>query len=92
MEGRGGRNELQFLEDTCKLYSAYAWLSYRMPETFPHGELAQSLMQSTSEKIDALLQVQNTRHRQQRKPAHKPTHITPPQRSGQPKVGRKPRT
>lgn len=92
MEGRGGRNELQFLEDTCKLYSAYAWLSYRMPETFPHGDMAQSLMQSTSEKIDALLQVQNTRHRQQRKPAHKPTHITPPQRSGQPKVGRKPRT
>ena len=67
MEGRGGRNELQFLEDTCKLYSAYAWLSYRMPETFPHGDMAQSLMQSTSEKIDALLQVQNTRHRQQRK-------------------------
>ena len=104
MDGRGGRNELQFLEDTCKIYSAYAWLSYRMPETFPHGELAQSLMQSTSEKIDALLQVQNTRHRQQRKPAHKPRHTPAPARSGPPsaaganagkrrvppKVGRKP--
>lgn len=68
MEGMGGRNELQYLEDTCKLYSAYAWLGYRMPETFPHEEMAQSLMQSTSEKIDQLLQAQNTRHRSSRKP------------------------
>ena len=64
MEGMGGRNELQYLEDTCKLYAAYAWLGYRMPDTFPAGEMAQSLMQSTSEKIDQLLQAQNThRHR-----------------------------
>ncbi|WP_024302086.1 helicase-related protein [Pseudogulbenkiania sp. MAI-1] len=61
MEGMGGRNELQYLEDTCKLYAAYAWLGYRMPDTFPHGEMAQTLMQSTSDKIDALLQAQNTR-------------------------------
>ncbi len=63
MEGMGGRNELQYLEDTCKLYAAYAWLGYRMPETFPSGEMAQSLMQSTSEKIDHLLQAQNTHRR-----------------------------
>ncbi len=69
MEGLGGRNELQYLEDTCKLYSAYAWLGYRMPDTFPSGEMAQSLMQSTSEEIDKLLQVQNTRHRHGKKPA-----------------------
>ncbi|KPC50688.1 helicase-related protein [Amantichitinum ursilacus] len=63
MEGMGGRNELQYLEDTCKLYAAYAWLGYRMPETFPSGEMAQALMQSTSEKIDHLLQAQNTHRR-----------------------------
>jgi ATP-dependent RNA helicase SUPV3L1/SUV3 len=68
MEGIGGRNELQYLEDTCKLYAAYAWLGYRMPETFPHEEMAQSLMKSTSEKIDLLLQAQNTRHRHSRRP------------------------
>ncbi|GAB3261341.1 SUV3 domain-containing protein [Chitinimonas naiadis] len=63
MEGMGGRNELQYLEDTCKLYAAYAWLGYRMPDTFPDGEMAQMLMKSTSEKIDHQLQVQNTRQR-----------------------------
>lgn len=66
MEGRSGRHELQYLEDTCKLYAAYAWLSYRMPETFPYGEMAQTLMKSTSEKIDSLLQVQNVKSRQQK--------------------------
>jgi ATP-dependent RNA helicase SUPV3L1/SUV3 len=63
MDGLGGRNELQYLEDTCKLYSAYAWLGFRMPDTFPSGEMAESLMQSTSEKIDQLLQKQNTSRR-----------------------------
>ncbi|GGP23849.1 helicase-related protein [Silvimonas iriomotensis] len=63
MEGMMGRNELQYLEDTCKLYAAYAWLGYRMPDTFPHEDMAQSLMQSTSEKIDQMLQAQNTKHR-----------------------------
>jgi len=74
MEGRGGRNELQYQEDTCKLYAAYAWLGYRMQETFPDGEMAQRLMQSTSEEIDALLQAQNTRQRHDRRrgPAGKP--------------------
>lgn len=72
MEGRSGRNELQYLEDTCKLYAAYAWLSYRMPDTFPNGEMAQSLMASTSEKIDELLQAQNSRSRKTgKKPAPK---------------------
>ena len=63
MDGMSGRNELQFLEDTCKLYSAYAWLGFRMPDTFPSGEMAELLMQSTSEKIDQLLQKQNTSRR-----------------------------
>ncbi|WP_148713651.1 helicase-related protein [Chitinolyticbacter meiyuanensis] len=59
IEGMGGRNALQYLEDSCKLYAAYAWLGYRMPETFPDGEMAQGLMQTTSERIDRMLQAQN---------------------------------
>ncbi|MEO3958573.1 SUV3 C-terminal domain-containing protein, partial [Chromobacterium piscinae] len=66
MMGTGGRNELQYLEDSCKLYAAYAWLGYRMPDTFPDGEMAQLLMQSTSERIDALLQAQNAQKRKSR--------------------------
>ncbi|WP_255992115.1 helicase-related protein [Chitinolyticbacter albus] len=60
IEGMGGRNALQYLEDSCKLYAAYAWLGYRMPDTFPDGEMAQALMQTTSERIDRMLQAQNT--------------------------------
>lgn len=82
MEGKGGRNELQYYEDTCKLYAAYAWLGYRMPDTFPHGEMAQALMQSTSEKIDQMLQARNTRsrhnrHNDQRKPRFDGSHKKP---------------
>jgi ATP-dependent RNA helicase SUPV3L1/SUV3 len=68
MGGYQGRNELQFYEDSCKRYAAYAWLAYRMPDTFPDGDMAQMMMQSTSEKIDKLLQVQNTRSRQGKRP------------------------
>ncbi|UXY15469.1 helicase-related protein [Chitiniphilus purpureus] len=82
MDGRMGRHELQYLEDTCKLYAAYAWMAYRMPETFPHGEMAQALMQSTSEQIDALLQAQNSqRSRGRGAPA-------PGRRSGRPRPPR----
>lgn len=63
MDGVMGRNELQYYEDTCKLYSAYAWLGYRMPDTFPDEELAQSLMKSTSETIDRLLTMRNSQQR-----------------------------
>lgn len=66
LENPSGRNELQFLEDSCKLYAAYAWLGYRMPETFPDGELAQLLMQTTSERIDRLLQARNSSSRGRR--------------------------
>lgn len=78
LEDPRGRNELQFLEDSCKLYTAYAWLGFRMPDTFPDEEKAQQLMQSSSERIDRLLQAQNTRHRrsfpserEQRRPRHR---------------------
>lgn len=67
MEGMGGRNELQYLEDTCKLYAAYAWLGYRMPDTFPDEDLAQMLMQSTSEKIDRHLAQRNVQQRRERR-------------------------
>jgi len=63
LENPTGRNELQFLEDSCKLYAAYAWLGFRMPDTFPDGELAQTLMQTTSERIDRLLQSRNSKGR-----------------------------
>jgi len=53
------RRNLQEVEDDCKLYSAYAWLSYRNPELFPHGEQAQQRARDASETIDRILQSQN---------------------------------
>jgi ATP-dependent RNA helicase SUPV3L1/SUV3 len=60
---------LQEVEDTCRMYSAYAWLGYRMPEFFPSIEEAQALAREASERVDALLQQQNaaTRKRQSKK-------------------------
>ncbi|TQK05441.1 helicase-related protein [Herbaspirillum sp. SJZ107] len=60
---------LQEVEDTCRMYSAYAWLAYRMPEYFPSLELAQQLAREASERVDALLQQQNAaaRKRQSKK-------------------------
>ncbi|MBV0881381.1 RNA helicase [Noviherbaspirillum sp. L7-7A] len=54
-----GRLNLQEVEDQCRLYSAYAWLGYRMPEYFPSIEEAQSLARTASERVDAMLQAQN---------------------------------
>ena len=54
-----GRLGLQEVEDQCRLYSAYAWLGYRMPEYFPSIEEAQSLARTASERVDAMLQAQN---------------------------------
>jgi ATP-dependent RNA helicase SUPV3L1/SUV3 len=57
---------LQEVEDTCRMYSAYAWLGYRAPEYFPSIEEAQQLAREASERVDSLLQQQNaaTRKRQ----------------------------
>ncbi|NNG24956.1 helicase-related protein [Telluria aromaticivorans] len=55
---------LQEVEDTCRLYSAYAWLGYREPEFFPSIDLAQQLAREASERVDAMLQQQNTAARQ----------------------------
>jgi ATP-dependent RNA helicase SUPV3L1/SUV3 len=64
--GALSRQNLQEVEDTCRLYSAYAWLSYRCPEYFPSGELAQELAREASERVDAILQAQNTALRKRR--------------------------
>ncbi|TCS33776.1 ATP-dependent RNA helicase SUPV3L1/SUV3 [Paucimonas lemoignei] len=53
------RQNLQEVEDTCRMYSAYAWLSFRIPEYFPDGELAHELAREASERVDAMLQAQN---------------------------------
>jgi ATP-dependent RNA helicase SUPV3L1/SUV3 len=60
---------LQEVEDTCRMYSAYAWLGYRLPEYFPSTELAQELAREASERVDSLLQQQNaaTRQRQSKR-------------------------
>jgi len=50
---------LQEVEDTCRLYSAYAWLSYRQPDYFPSLELAQELARAASERVDSILHAQN---------------------------------
>ncbi|MDP3670070.1 MAG: helicase-related protein [Telluria sp.] len=50
---------LQEVEDTCRLYSAYAWLGYRAPDYFPSIELAQELAREASARVDAILQSQN---------------------------------
>jgi len=50
---------LQDVEDACRLYSAYAWLAYRLPEYFPDTAMAQQLSREASERVDALLQDQN---------------------------------
>jgi ATP-dependent RNA helicase SUPV3L1/SUV3 len=53
------RLTLQEVEDQCRLYSAYSWLSYRIPEYFPSIEAAQSLARAASDRVDAMLQAQN---------------------------------
>lgn len=50
---------LQEVEDTCRRYSAYAWLSYRLPDFFPSIAVAQEGARAASERVDALLQAQN---------------------------------
>lgn len=53
------RQNLQEVEDTCRMYSAYAWLSFRIPEHFPDGELAHELAREASDRVDTMLQAQN---------------------------------
>jgi ATP-dependent RNA helicase SUPV3L1/SUV3 len=57
---------LQEVEDTCRMYSAYAWLGYRIQEYFPDIELAQALAREASERVDSLLQQQNAAARKRK--------------------------
>jgi ATP-dependent RNA helicase SUPV3L1/SUV3 len=50
---------LQEVEDACRLYSAYAWLGYRLPEFFPDIAVAQELSREASERVDSILRDQN---------------------------------
>ncbi|NRR31384.1 RNA helicase [Oxalobacteraceae bacterium] len=60
-----GHKNLQEVEDSCRLYSAYAWLAYRLPDYFPDTVLAQQLSREASERVDAILQDQNAAARKQ---------------------------
>jgi ATP-dependent RNA helicase SUPV3L1/SUV3 len=66
IQGQVHRQNLQEVEDSCKLYSAYAWLSYRMPEYFPHGQQAQDLAREASSRVDDILHAQNAAIRKRR--------------------------
>ena len=61
---------LQEVEDTCRLYSAYAWLGYRIPDYFPDTALAQTLAREASERVDSLLQQQNAAARSRQDKRH----------------------
>ncbi|MDB5792364.1 MAG: helicase [Massilia sp.] len=63
---------LQEVEDTCRMYSAYAWLGYRQPDFFPSIEEAQRLAREASERVDSLLQQQNAATRKRQGSAGKP--------------------
>lgn len=54
---------LQEAEDACRLYSAYAWIGYRLPEFFPDVAQALELSRSASERVDGILQDQNAVNR-----------------------------
>jgi ATP-dependent RNA helicase SUPV3L1/SUV3 len=54
---------LQDVEDLCRLYSAYAWLGYRLPECFPDVEAALELSRQASDKVDSILRDQNAAER-----------------------------
>jgi ATP-dependent RNA helicase SUPV3L1/SUV3 len=60
------QKNLQEVEDTCRMVSAYAWLSFRLPEHFPDGELAHELAREASERVDRMLQAQNAALRKRR--------------------------
>jgi ATP-dependent RNA helicase SUPV3L1/SUV3 len=60
------RQNLQEVEDICRMYSAYAWISFRIPEHFPDGELANELSREASARVDDILQAQNAALRRRR--------------------------
>jgi ATP-dependent RNA helicase SUPV3L1/SUV3 len=73
-----GQENLQEVEDRCKLYSAYAWLGYRCPEYFPSTEKALMLARTASDRVDQILLAQNKAQRQAQGKTAAPT----PNRTG----------
>lgn len=65
----GGRYALQAAEDACKMYSAYAWLGYRLPHYYPDAEEAVELARTMSETVDAMLARQHAHGREVRRGA-----------------------
>lgn len=57
------KDSLQDVEDSCKLYSAYAWLGYRCPDYFPSTEQALKLARTASDRVDQILLAQNKAQR-----------------------------
>jgi ATP-dependent RNA helicase SUPV3L1/SUV3 len=69
LEHEGGAirwQNLQEAEDACRRYSAYAWVAYREPEFFPSVEVAQGMSRAASERVDSILQAQNSAARKQK--------------------------
>ncbi|MBY0242542.1 MAG: RNA helicase [Burkholderiaceae bacterium] len=62
-QSRRAPSNLQDVEDLCRLYSAYAWLAYRLPEFFPDVDAALQLSRMASDKVDAILRDQNAAER-----------------------------
>lgn len=66
----GYRQSLQEAEDSCKLYSAYAWLAYRLPEYFPSVDSALEAARNASGLVDRILASQNQAQRARKTDAH----------------------
>ncbi|WPB56438.1 helicase-related protein [Xylophilus sp. GOD-11R] len=69
---REGRSSLQDAEDACRTYSAYAWLSYRMPELFPEGAAAVEMAVEASIFVNDMLKRQNRGGERQHRRARAP--------------------
>lgn len=57
------RPSLQNVEDSCKLYSAYAWLAYRRPDYYPAVEEALEAAREAAILVDRILASQNRAQR-----------------------------
>jgi ATP-dependent RNA helicase SUPV3L1/SUV3 len=76
---------LQAAEDACKQYSAYAWLSYRLPQLFPDGGKAIEFSREASLAVNRMLQEHNKRRR-----GVAEQHVSNRSRRSRPKIRRRP--
>jgi len=82
------RFPLQAAEDACKLYSAYAWLGYRLPEHYPDAEAAVALARRMSETVDEMLARQHGRPRSRPRKAERRSAPSGRPRNAAPSRGR----